>query len=552
MGLVGKQTDMEHTPHTRDSTMTVYVTIKDVEILSAGMAWHGNGDWYVTAEHLADMVVAQADPLIRKPRVKLGHQDKWFGALAGSHDPNPDAIDGAPGFGSVENMRLSEEGAKLIGDLVEVPDWLAEAMASAYPTRSPEWIFDHETQGGRKYKAVLTDVALGSWRPATEDLADVTREQATAALVALLQGGPDAALASITSTEEMPMGQANPSLKPSASVSQDRIVSAFEKWAWGDVEDDDNIMGDPPPDSGEWYWAWCRDIRVDPDELIACVEGETWAVPWSTDGEVTVTFGTPTQVRETYVPLVATASATTAEARRGQTVIARNLPQPERPPKPSPEASSTSGDRRTTGSVTQASHKTPAASRPDNERTNMDDSVRTDLAAKLGLPDSASEDDVNAAAIAAAVATLKPEDGSGEGGEADQTQAAKDAAAPATAEDPILAEQAKQLAEATARIATMEAREAERDEVATATRRDGKTDALVAEGRIAPADHAHYRSLYDIDEAGVDKLCASLAAGRIPVTKGTAAAATATSSDEALYLASCARMGHTPSTPKAA
>src|SRR3954452_19853019 len=107
------------------------------------MNWRGmTGVYYVTLEHLADMVAAQDDPLIRPPRVKLGHTDVLFGALAGIHDPSPAATDGAPGFGTLTRLRVTQDGAMLVADLTEVPAWLAEAMPSAYPTRSAEWIWD--------------------------------------------------------------------------------------------------------------------------------------------------------------------------------------------------------------------------------------------------------------------------------------------------------------------------------------------------------------------------------------------------------------------------
>jgi hypothetical protein len=176
--------------------VTEYGTVEGVQVLSTGMRHRGmTGVYHVTAEHLADMVAAQDDPLIRAPRVKLGHTDVLFGALAGSHDPAPGATDGQPGFGTLTNLRLAQSGAMLVADLAEVPAWLIDAMPSAYPTRSAEWIWDHETAGGKRYAAVLTDLALGGvWEPAVEDLADVTREQAAAALQALLEAGPQAAL----------------------------------------------------------------------------------------------------------------------------------------------------------------------------------------------------------------------------------------------------------------------------------------------------------------------------------------------------------------------
>jgi hypothetical protein len=172
--------------------VTAYVTVPDVELLSAGMRHRGQtGEYYVTGEHLADMVAAQADPLIRAPRVKLGHISALFQTLDSDHDPLADA---EPAFGTVINLRTDDAGVKLIGDLAEVPAWLADAMPSAYPTRSAEWVWDYETTGGKRYLAVLTDVALGGvWEPAVEDLADLTREQAVAALATLLSEGPQAA-----------------------------------------------------------------------------------------------------------------------------------------------------------------------------------------------------------------------------------------------------------------------------------------------------------------------------------------------------------------------
>jgi hypothetical protein len=592
--------------------MTAYVTIPGVELLSAGMAWHGADDYYVTAEHLADAVAAQHDPLIRAPRVKLGHQDALFGALAGMHDPTPASIDGAPGFGTILNLRTTESGTKLIGDLTEVPDWLAEAMPSAYPTRSAEWVWDYETQGGHKYKAILTDIALGSWRPAAEDLADVTREQATAALQALLTDGPDAALAAATSTtEEAPMGQS----KPAASVSQDRIVSAFEKWAWGEVEDDDHILGDPPPDEHDWYWAWCRDIRVDPDELIASVGGSTWSVPFSTDGEVSVTFATPIEVRETFVPVGATASVATSatQARQGQRVVASNLPRPVRPERPV-ASTDIPTDTTAAGTVTkpefdeaaiQRISNSPvppqhqpvisrtddsAASRPDtNERTPMDEAVRKALAATHGLdPATATEADVNAAVLATetaptpeSVTTPAPESvaeapvtpvagtpaPTPEATEpvADTTPPEPEPTAPVEpVQEPVLVGAAAAVKpdavpvsrevweETQARLSTLEAEKKARDTAATAAARDSLADGWVRSGRITPHERALARTNLDINEADTRKAYDALAAGRTPVVDTTpaVAASVATAEDE-LYAASRARMG-APSITKEA
>ena len=166
--------------------VTNYVTVPDVELVTIGMEWPAHPvDVTLTLEHLVDMMVAgNEDPLIRPPRVKLGHsrlQPDTDGLVElGDHDP---FWNGAPIFGTAQNMRLSNDGGRLIADLVEVPAWLAYVMPSAWPNRSCEWCWDIETEGGKKYSAVLTAVSLlGERQHAIKNLADVQR---------LLEHGPD-------------------------------------------------------------------------------------------------------------------------------------------------------------------------------------------------------------------------------------------------------------------------------------------------------------------------------------------------------------------------
>lgn len=168
--------------------MTDYYRIVDVELVTVGMEWPAQPEPVtLTLEHLVDMMVAaNSDPLIRAPRVKLGHERMQVTADGcrdlGDYDP---FWSGEPCFGTAVDLRLTNDGAKLVGDLVEVPDWLALSAPSGWPNRSCEWVWDIETEGGKRYSAVLTAVSLlGVQQQAVKDLADLTR---------LMVQGPEAA-----------------------------------------------------------------------------------------------------------------------------------------------------------------------------------------------------------------------------------------------------------------------------------------------------------------------------------------------------------------------
>lgn len=167
--------------------MTTYGSLEGVELMALGMDWPADpAPVTVTFEHLVDiMVAANDDPLIRSPRIKLGHE-RWQLTEDGvevqndGHDP---FWQGEPAMGSVANLRLNDDGNRLLGDLVDMPAWMAEAAPSAWPNRSCEWVFDVVTEGDRQYSAVLTAVALlGVQQQAIKNLADLQR---------VLTEGPD-------------------------------------------------------------------------------------------------------------------------------------------------------------------------------------------------------------------------------------------------------------------------------------------------------------------------------------------------------------------------
>ncbi|WP_280354290.1 hypothetical protein [Nocardia otitidiscaviarum] len=159
-------------------------TVAGVELVKVG-TWHTmTGEWTVTAADLRSALAAHQARVLRKPIVKLGHTDPRF--------------DGEPALGHIDNLRLTDDGSTLVGDLLGVPAWLAEAMPTTYPDRSVEALTDYEAADGTTYPLVLTAVALlGTARPSITDLASLQDLVAATAgsgrriILAACSGGTD-------------------------------------------------------------------------------------------------------------------------------------------------------------------------------------------------------------------------------------------------------------------------------------------------------------------------------------------------------------------------
>lgn len=263
----------------------------------------------------------------------------------------------------------------------------------------------------------------------------------------------------------------------------------------------DWAMSDPI-DGVDTYWWWAISIRVDPAEVIADDgEGNLWSVPFTTDGEDQVTFGEPVRVRQTFVPVQAGEGvmATAVVTRRRQQVLAEQLDRPTKPDRESNPAAASAG--------------------PDNEEHPMDDTVRQALARQHGLdPDTATEDEVNAAVIAASE-TPEPEETPAP--EAEHVETPEPVAASA-AVDP----------EALAQLQADAAAGRQAAETLATQARDTAINAAIGEGRIAPARRAHYEAAWAADQDGTRRLLTAsvddggLAPGLVPVGKeqGTAEA----------------------------
>ena len=145
------------------------VRIPGVEIARVGRFFPGGGGdtrrdevggITFTPLDFTEAVAAFNAGIAPKPVLKVGH-----------HDPR---FDGEPSIGWVENLRVSEGGRVLVGDLAGVPRWVADAAPSHFPNRSLEAVFGYEDADGTVWPLVLTGLALlGATEPAIGNLKEL-------------------------------------------------------------------------------------------------------------------------------------------------------------------------------------------------------------------------------------------------------------------------------------------------------------------------------------------------------------------------------------------
>jgi hypothetical protein len=133
------------------------VTVPGVELMRTGKWNLSTGEWECSDKEIAAAIDAHQKGLLRKPVIRLGHNDPRFS--------------GDPAVGWLDNLRASADGGALIGDMVGVPEWLADILPSAYPSRSIEGLYDYTAPDGSEHEFVLTGLALlGATKPGVENL----------------------------------------------------------------------------------------------------------------------------------------------------------------------------------------------------------------------------------------------------------------------------------------------------------------------------------------------------------------------------------------------
>jgi hypothetical protein len=154
-----------------------YVDVPNVPLVKVG-TWHGStGAKSITPQDLEDMVVAAKSGDLDDAVIKKGHNDPRM--------MNP-MWDGEPAYGQVKNLRITDGGTTLMGDLKHVPKDLAESMPSAYPRRSVEIAWNVRLKDAlgkiqKTYRAALSGLALlGATPPAVKGLGGPRAATATA------------------------------------------------------------------------------------------------------------------------------------------------------------------------------------------------------------------------------------------------------------------------------------------------------------------------------------------------------------------------------------
>jgi hypothetical protein len=385
------------------------------------------------------------------------------------------AGDGEPAIGKVVNLRLGNEGHTVYGDYVGVPGWLGEIMPMVYPSRSIEASINATTVTGRKYAMVLKAVKLlGITWPGVSTLDDLKMLYA--------KDGPEGL--------EIAASEATVALNASLDVE------AVRKAAYEEVL---------TTESGRGMW-WVRAMCLNPTELIVDGnDGEIYRLPFTVGEDDAVAFGDLSQVKIVYqdVPKSADEKKSVAYAAASGLIAAR-------------------------GEVA-ASFKSRAESRPDASDQKGGSVDLSKLRAKLGLPDTATDEEILAAAEGAVPEGGTGEEGTGDGssetGTGDGGTGSAGGTGSSEEEEDEDSTGTTGNASGTVQVDAATWEEVRRGALrgnelaAKADRedRDNTISAAVQDGKFPPARAEHWRGLWDADPDGTRETIKNLAAGLIPV-----------------------------------
>lgn len=522
----------DHMPEVTVTTAPPLITVPAVELMHTGQWPISTGIANFTPGDLQNAVAALACPAVRRPVLKLGHSEP---------DPDEHGVrwDGEPAVGYITNMAVVENGQTLIGDYAGMPSWLGNGvLASAYPDRSIEGQYDFRCQIGHTHPFVITAVALlGVTAPgigtlqSLQDVAalfgatDAGAEQVAAAAP---DGGPSFTLTVHAARQEASMPNPNPTTVR-AGVTTDDVRRAFYD-----------------SDYGKGWDIWICEIQLGPTTQLIVIDdstGKLQRVPVTIadgDGEDAVEFGEPVAVVVRYEDAQVAASA-------GRQVVAyasREESRPGQAPAESTDAGEVSSALQASAGEGDAPPNLAAQARPEppqdsppvragaithQEGAAMDAVL---LREALGLSPEASDDEVRAALTDQGVTPAQPTDPNpepagdpGDGGEGEGTEGEGEgdpAGEPATQQ---VSAKSGGLPPGTVAIdetTLNELRQQAQQGVAARAQqkredRDRTLAAAVSAGKFPPARREHWEAYWDRDEEGARQALASLAPGLVPV-----------------------------------
>lgn len=429
---------------------------KRVEIGRVGKFPLSTGMFEFTKERFASAVEKAKGRTA--PAIGIGHTDeRWQKISAG---------DGEPALGRIENLTLDEDdkGAVLLGDMVDMPDWFADALPSAFSRRSLEGSCEDDDL------TITALKVLGVKTPGIHTLEDL-KEFVSDEGPALIAAGAD------NDGHEFTVVLASDG-QIRASANLEDIRNAWQS-------EYPNKYDDEKPSD----WWVLEEIRVDPDELI-CKHGEQlYRQPWTANTDGTFTFGAQTEVVRQYVDKVA-ASAPAAvyipPARRQKQEVVRVDPKKMREALGLPEDAT---DEQVSAKLAeQEALKLQAVPAVDPAKPVESDPAKTEHAPAAGDPTKPADDP------------------------------AKPAETPAVPEGMALIDSAT--------LEGLQVAASRADELYEANdikERDALLDGAQGEGRFPKSRRDHYAKLYEADRDGTRKLLTAsaaeggLAPGLVPV-----------------------------------
>lgn len=490
-------------------------TIPRVPIAQTGHYDLESGSVDFSSEHFTAAVQAfESDPAVLAPRIRVQLEDQ-------AHlDANGIVVEasggqGGPALGWVDGLEF--DGVRLYGDL-HVPTEVAACMTACFPNRSIEGLFGWTTATGHTHDFVATGLLLlGTDWPGVTTLPDFRELEAEFQADVLAAGAADTPVMVVPPPQATVMA-ATGATPRAGQPMLDRVaqagLSVFDlRQRWYGAEEAGDLA-DLPESYDFWTW-YVSEVRADDDGTLYVVvyddsNGDQWRFDVTSISGTDVAFGTPQPGALDW---------------RGATAASlSSAPAWAATPRPALARWRTRDESRTAS----ASINNQEDDRP------MNDALRRVLASRHGLdPETATAEEVEAAALAADTPEETPEGASPETTPTGETEGEPQGSPEANGAVPAAASNGRTAEVDTDRLGRLEEAAArlereDRDKAVRAAIEDGRI--TVASAGLTPnADGSYpdgWRADFDKDPEATARALARLEPGKYP---GTARATGVTS-----------------------